>query len=204
MINRPDCENHREEQQCCKELQSSGRTQDTETNKKRERCRGDQLETFMKIQRIKDDAALGKIPPVDTLMEEAQEFLVAGMMEMCGYATQSEKFRSHGDEAGGGKQEADGEASPDHNQNLECRSRFEFPRHRRAIKRVGGEKAKGIGDFLQEAPNGKSGDAQGQSDKRPDQVARPYSADGKHRCREQDESEIRVVDLRDTVNSKHG
>src|SRR5207247_749482 len=75
----------------CDELQSSGWTQDTETDKKRDRGRGEQLEAFVKVQRIENEKALGKIPAVDAFMEEAQKFLVAGMMELSGRATHPEE-----------------------------------------------------------------------------------------------------------------
>jgi hypothetical protein len=76
-------------------------------------------------------------------------------------------------------------------------------RHCSAIKRVGSEKEKDVGHFLQEAPKGEGGNAQRQSNKRSDQVFRSYSADGEHGRREQDEREIGVIDLRNAVYPEH-
>jgi hypothetical protein len=125
------------------------------------------------------------------------------MVKMSAGPSQLEVFRADGDEAGSGKQKADGEACSHHDQHPDCRSGSGSPSPRGAVKRVGGKKAKGIGDFLQEAPKGEGGYAQRQSHKGADQVSRAYSADGKHGCREQDEGEISVIDLCDAVYPEH-
>ena len=85
------------------------------------------MKTFRKIQRIKDQPLLGKISPVDSLMKESQEFLVTRMIKMSGHASQLEVFRAYSDEPRSGKQKADDEAGPDHDQNPECRPRSGFP-----------------------------------------------------------------------------
>ena len=79
---------------------------------------------------IRRSVELGQTLAASLQVLEAQKFLVARMMELSGRATHPEEFRSDGNEAGSGKQEADNKACRDYDQNAECLSWSGSPRHR--------------------------------------------------------------------------
>src|SRR5262245_54233018 len=113
---------HCKQQHTYSQFGAPRRAQETETNKKHDSRRREQLKTFMKVQGSPFRGAFREVSAVNALMEESQQFLVARISGR-GRARELEEFRAKGNDTGGSKQKGDDRAHPENDQYTECRSR---------------------------------------------------------------------------------